>query len=182
MGFAGFRRSPSSPSKEGSGEVLVPTSATPFEGLLLVGSRSPSLGSAPFLTVRSEATETVARQKNPRRRMGSLPACRGSTERVRRATAGHFLPSGTTRKRHSHDTCGAGLFVSSRELFRQTQGCPWPQATSTRTRSRSTRGSIRPQDLLTIRIGLRSRDLPALPGRGRSLDLGFRHTARRLRG
>jgi hypothetical protein len=52
LGFAGFQWSPSSPSEEGSDRVLVPTSAVPFEGLLLVGSRTPSLGSAPFLTVR----------------------------------------------------------------------------------------------------------------------------------
>jgi hypothetical protein len=42
---------PSSSPKGDSDAVLVPTSAPPFEGLLLVGSRTPSLGPAPFLTV-----------------------------------------------------------------------------------------------------------------------------------
>jgi hypothetical protein len=48
MGFAGFQGSPSLPTEDGSDEVHIPTSAPPSEGLFLVGSRSPSLGSAPF--------------------------------------------------------------------------------------------------------------------------------------
>jgi hypothetical protein len=55
MGFAGFPWSPSSPPEDDSDEVYIPTSATPFEGLLLVGSRTPSLGPAPFLTVRTRS-------------------------------------------------------------------------------------------------------------------------------
>lgn len=47
MGFAGFLGSPSLSTEDDSDEVRIPTSAPPSEGLLLVGSRSPSLGSAP---------------------------------------------------------------------------------------------------------------------------------------
>jgi hypothetical protein len=47
MGFAGFQKSPSSSTEVDSDEVCLPASAPPSEGFLLVGSRSPSLGSAP---------------------------------------------------------------------------------------------------------------------------------------
>jgi hypothetical protein len=110
---------------------------------------------------------------NPRGRMGETPpACRGATEHVRRVTGGHFLPSGTTRKRHSHDTCGAGLFVSSCETLPASAGLPLAAGHQHSNQVTLDQGPIGPQDLLAGRIDLRARDLPALPARGRSLRAG----------
>jgi hypothetical protein len=91
MGFAGFPVSPSSPTEDGSDEVTIPTSAPPSEGLLLVGSRSPSLGSAPFLAVHPETVAT-ARWTNPRGRSEVTPFTRrGLNEPARCMTGRNFL-------------------------------------------------------------------------------------------